>query len=84
MTTQAPNTLTNALAWAKDAACQGREVNDFFTTAERRVQEIKNLCAGCPVRQKCLTEALRAEDTSRYGIFGGLTAAEREALVRQR
>ncbi|MFI6251467.1 WhiB family transcriptional regulator [Streptomyces sp. NPDC051016] len=84
MTTGFLNTPGPALTWADDAACRGRDVNEFFTTDRRRVREIKNLCANCPVRRKCLAEALRAEDSSRYGIYGGFTAEERDQLVRQR
>lgn len=79
-----PSTLANALAWAARAACAGRDVDEFFTTDKRRVEQIKNLCAVCPVRDRCLAEALRAEDTSRYGVFGGMTAAERDELARTR
>ncbi|RPE40225.1 WhiB family redox-sensing transcriptional regulator [Streptomyces sp. Ag109_O5-1] len=79
-----PNPAEPALAWAEDAACRGRDVSEFFTKNQRRVQEIKNLCERCPVREKCLDEALRAEDTSRYGIYGGLTAEERARLGRRR
>jgi WhiB family redox-sensing transcriptional regulator len=71
-----------AATWAERAACVGRDVEDFFTESRPRVREIKNLCAGCPVRRLCLDEAMRAEDTSRYGIYGGLTAAERTDLAR--
>ncbi|WP_262058562.1 WhiB family transcriptional regulator [Streptomyces sp. STR69] len=71
-----------ALDWAKAAACQGYDVEEFFTESKIRVREIKNLCARCPVRRQCLDEAMRTEDTSRYGIYGGHTAAERADLAR--
>jgi WhiB family redox-sensing transcriptional regulator len=74
--------LGTAVAWAERAACVGRDVEEFFTESRHRVQEIKNLCAVCTVREQCLTEAMRAEDTSRYGIYGGLTPAERNDLAR--
>ena len=83
MNGQFPETLEPATAWAKDAACLGYELNEFFTKDRRRVQQAKNVCARCPVRPECLDEALRAEDGARYGIFGGLTAAERADLARQ-
>lgn len=79
-----PNTLANALSWADGSACRGYDVEDFFTESRTGVQRAKQVCARCPVRQKCLTEALRTEDTSRYGIYGGLTPAERTDLVRRR
>lgn len=78
---QHPNTLPNALAWAEDAACKGFDLDLFFSDAARNVQEAKQVCGRCPVREECLDEALRAEDGSRYGISGGLTAEERTELV---
>lgn len=84
MRSYASNTRGNALVWADRAACRGRDVNEFFTDDKRRVEQIKNVCAACTVRELCLAEALRAEDTSRYGVFGGLTAAERAKLARPR
>jgi hypothetical protein len=41
----------------------------------------KTVCAGCPVRDECLTDALEWEVPSRrFGIRGGFTPAERERL----
>ncbi|MFF7550893.1 WhiB family transcriptional regulator [Streptomyces canus] len=82
MRASAPNGRGNALAWADQAACAGRDLNEFFTTDKRRVAQVKNVCASCTVRELCLAEALRAEDTSRFGVFGGLTPAEREQAAR--
>lgn len=76
--------LETAIDWANAAACQGRDVEEFFTESKPRVREIKNVCARCPVSRQCLDEAMRTEDSSRYGIYGGLTAAERDALARRR
>jgi len=84
MRNYAPDTLDGTLTWAERAACRGRDLNEFFTTERRRVAQAKNVCASCTVRELCLAEALRAEDTSRYGVYGGLTAAERDELVRAR
>lgn len=84
MRASAPNGRGNALTWADRAACRGRDVDEFFTTDKRRVAQVKNVCASCTVRELCLAEALRAEDTSRYGVFGGLTPDEREQAARAR
>lgn len=73
-----------AVDWAKAAACRGYDVEEFFTESKIRVREIKNVCDSCPVRRQCLDEAMRAEDTSRYGIYGGLTAKERTDLAGRR
>lgn len=79
---RAPDTLPNALAWAEQAACRGQDPNLFFSEADLKVQQAKRICARCPVRTECLDEGLRAEDSSRYGIYGGLTPAERTELER--
>lgn len=78
---QHPDTLANALAWAEDAACRGYDLDMFFTDSKGGVARAKRICAGCPVREECLDEGLRAEDGSRYGIYGGLTPDERTELV---
>ncbi|MGW2209950.1 WhiB family transcriptional regulator [Streptomyces sp. NPDC001781] len=76
--------VDSAVAWAREAACQGLDLGDFFTESDRGIAHAKRICAFCPVRMDCLDEALRAEGTSRYGIYGGLTAKERGSLARQR
>jgi WhiB family redox-sensing transcriptional regulator len=78
VSTRAPDTLPNRLAWAARAACQGQDLALFFSDAEQKVAQAKQICAACPVRRECLDEALLAEGTSLGdGVFGGLTAEER-------
>ena len=71
-------------AWRERAAC--RDVDDpelFFPAAESgpardaQVAAAKAVCARCPVRAECLTEALARIP---YGIAGGLTEHERRRL----
>lgn len=77
------NGAPNALAWADRAACRGRELDDFFAESKLRMQQAKRVCARCPVSRQCLAEVLRAEESSaRFGVYGGLTAAERTDLVK--
>lgn len=74
--------LPNALSWAERGACAGYyDPEVFFSDAALKVEEAKALCRRCPVVSECLAEALRAEVTPRYGISGGLTPDERDALV---
>ncbi|MGW1158455.1 WhiB family transcriptional regulator [Streptomyces sp. NPDC002513] len=77
----APDTLPNTLSWAERAACRGQELDLFFTDSKTGITAAKRICAACPVREECLAEALRAEDGSRYGVYGGLTKEERAELV---
>ena len=50
------------------------------------IKYAKSICARCPVVDECLRYAMADEGTSsrsnRFGIFGGLTEAERESLWR--
>lgn len=69
--------------WQDRAACLGaaEENPDLFFPSpddDDQAEEAKRFCARCPVRDACLDTALVAGD--RYGIRGGLTAEEREAL----
>ncbi len=80
--------------WQERAACRGVDLEVFFPHLEpgrkagghvaAKVARAKAFCFGCPVSLQCLTLALEAEGNSgesrRYGIFGGLTPAERAAL----
>lgn len=78
----APNTLATAVSWAEKAACRGYDLAEFFTESRLGMKRAKQICAGCPVRERCLDEALRAENDARYGVYGGLSAAERARLQR--
>ena len=41
------------------------------------------VCTACVVRAQCLALSLRRWDVGRYGVWGGLVAAERMALRRE-
>lgn len=66
--------------WTNQAACQGVDIDLFFD--EDRTIEARRLCLSCPVRSSCLSAAQdRAEPC---GIWGGLTATERELVGARR
>ncbi len=79
----AVRTTDNRKAWRERAACRDVEPETFFPTAttgparDAQVAEAKAVCARCPVRAECLTEALARIP---YGIAGGLTEDERRKL----
>jgi positive regulator of sigma E activity len=56
----------------------------WFSGNAKAQAAAKAVCATCPEKQECLTMALRAEVgepvSLRFGIYGGLTPAERFAL----
>jgi len=77
--------------WRADAACKGLDPEQFFssdddiyTKHERQEREAtaKAVCVRCDVKRDCLSYAIAAGE--RYGIWGGLNAQERRALVRNR
>jgi WhiB family transcriptional regulator, redox-sensing transcriptional regulator len=73
--------------WHVKAACRGPESTMFFPPSfperreERELREAraKRVCASCGVRRECLDYALGVREM--YGIWGGLTEAERRPLL---
>lgn len=89
------NQLYGTALWAKVASAarcakSGRSPDDWFPVspdvsgARAEAAEAIEICAICPVRQYCLDLSLRNWTLGQHGIWGGLVAAEREALRRQR
>ncbi|MBC8093887.1 MAG: WhiB family transcriptional regulator, partial [Pseudonocardia sp.] len=67
------------------ALCAGADPEIWFPTAvpgtevyDREVGRAKAICAGCPVRARCLDWALATADD--FGMLGGLDPSERRAL----
>lgn len=63
---------------ATKAACRGADPALWYPTRGDDDPEAKAVCAGCPVREACLEYALSAKEE--FGIWGGLTAFERQQL----
>ena len=83
-----PPPLLDAYEWQEQGLCRRLPADLFFDaesarSAQRALREAqaKRVCSRCPVLAQCRTHALAAED---YGIWGGLTAGEREAWRRGR
>lgn len=68
--------------WRRDAACGGAPLDWFFPGPNGDTTEAQRLCAGCPVRDMCLTEALALREI--YGFRGGTTGDERVRLLRRK
>jgi WhiB family redox-sensing transcriptional regulator len=72
--------------WRVSAPCAQADPDAFFPVEERSDTEdaeyAKRICAGCSVRDACLTYAITADE--RWGIWGGLTTKERDDLVAAR
>lgn len=76
------------LSWMDRAACRGKDLELFFPD-EPRLPHLpdpdvaaKRICAGCPVREECLTYALGKPETE--GVWGGMSAHERRFSRRRR
>ncbi|WP_425470122.1 WhiB family transcriptional regulator [Streptomyces tateyamensis] len=75
--------------WHTLAACRRDEAGLFFApskepTAARlaREEHAKQVCGGCPVLLACREHALAQPEP--YGVWGGLTAAERRVVLARR
>ncbi len=74
----------NSPDWHRRANCLGLNDDTMFgDTARARVREnvayIKSICADCPVQLACLEVGMNED----YGVWGGLTPAERQSLRRK-
>jgi WhiB family redox-sensing transcriptional regulator len=73
--------------WRQRAACRDIDTDFFFPNGETgealaQAEAAKAVCAGCQVRPECLDFAMVTNQP--YGIFGGLTEADRKTLRRRR
>lgn len=66
--------------WRKRGACVGADSTLFFPDEQQPYAKVvlaKRICAQCQVREECLEWALAGEE---FGVWGGLSAGERERL----
>lgn len=76
-------------SWQDDAACRFAPPEVFFEPDDAesrrdrryRLNAAKVICGECPVRSECLADAFARDD--RHAVAGGLTPAERLALMRK-
>lgn len=80
--------LKPAEGWQQKAACDGADLSEFYDYEEHYIGDaakrearavITVYCERCPVRQQCLFAALAGNE--RWGIWGGVTHTQREALA---
>ncbi|MPZ74006.1 MAG: WhiB family transcriptional regulator [Nitriliruptorales bacterium] len=88
MTRHSTPATTTAIVpdWRSRAACIGEDPELWFPpghTGEslRQAEAAKTICRRCDVREACLAWAL---DNDAWGIWGGTTQAERDAMTRRR
>lgn len=80
--TSTPLLELNRESWQADALCPQVGFDLFFVEIGGSTREAKRVCAMCPVRDQCLEYALANDE--RHGIWGGLAAHERQAILRRR
>lgn len=73
--------------WRKDAQCRAYDPELFFPVgtsgpAQVQTEEAKAVCVFCPVQTECLAWAF--ETGQDHGVWGGMSEAERRAVVRRR
>lgn len=78
----------SAHAWQVGGVCREMDPSFFFPESEQHplrtafTAAAKAMCGRCPVLISCREHGLTANEP--YGIWGGLTAQERRAVLRVR
>ncbi|MBY4039272.1 WhiB family transcriptional regulator [Rhodococcus fascians] len=85
---QLPKPRNDQWEWQVRAVCRSMPISMFFppqglrgsalAEAERNA---KLICAQCPIIERCLQHALECGEP--YGVWGGLTVAERSRMDRR-
>lgn len=70
----------NKPAWHDHAECRGLGYL-FFSDRRDEIQQAKQICLTCTVRQTCLDYAIEGDE---QGIWGGLTTMDRQRYIAQR
>ena len=70
-----------AADWRSQGVCRTYDPDWLFVRGAAQ-RQAKLLCNPCPVRARCLAEAL--DRRIEYGVWGGMTERERRALLRRR
>jgi WhiB family transcriptional regulator, redox-sensing transcriptional regulator len=78
--------MSTDLRATESALCRREDPELWFPQSKGRRSKKPHpavvICHRCPIQQACLQHALDADE--RHGIWGGLTEAERRALIRPR
>jgi len=85
---QLPGPNADVWDWQMEGLCRGVDSSVFFhpdgergRARAQREMKAKQLCRQCPVIVQCRSHALRVGEP--YGIWGGLSEAERELLHKR-
>jgi WhiB family transcriptional regulator, redox-sensing transcriptional regulator len=82
-----PVPVTDIWDWQMRGACRGMDSALFFHPENERgparagrEAHAKQICSSCPVLVRCRAHALAVHEP--YGVWGGLSEAERDEIVR--
>ena len=85
----APRPVADEWEWQYEGACRSMDPEMFFhPDGERgprrrnRENAAKAVCASCPVMKICRDQAIALQEP--YGIWGGLSEDDREAILNRR
>ena len=67
--------------WAQQARCAGEDPDWWFSDSPTLQARALEICAECPVRVECASEAIQS---NAEGIWGGLTEQELDQLKKNR
>lgn len=67
-------------SWRDEALCTQVDPEVFFPEPGATARAARRICAACPVRYDCLTDALEHRDVV-YGVRAGLTPSARRRLL---
>lgn len=88
-TTRLPGPSADTWDWQLHGSCRGMDSGFFFhpegergTARARREARAKAVCHGCPVLDLCRSHALEVAEP--YGVWGGMSEAERENVLKAR
>lgn len=77
-----PSRDHDELAFADRCAAKGEPIGTFYPEQTGKpATRAKALCVGCPVRQDCLSYALKYGE--QWGIWGGFNVKERRVIKRK-
>jgi len=73
---------SDEVPWVERAACRGLDTELFLTKRGESTDEVKKICAACPVTAECLDYAFKVN--LRHGVAGGLSDRERRKIRSER
>lgn len=68
------------LEWQNQGVCRETDPDAFFPEPRDRAFAVKEICATCPVRGKCLEYSVRTNEP--FGIWGGVAAEDRKKYLK--